>query len=398
MSGESELYSPLQDHDIITAMNSIPNQENGIENLNVSQLNLPKRENQHIPLQDTGFDYSNELEFSLIQSEPEDIDWVFVPHGEPNDSGFVQTPYQKQRSQSSSLDKTLSFVFTKQTLDYEKRKLESRYFPSGTGKAELSNPRGIVYEIETDRIFIADTGNNRIQVHSITSTVSAPTLMERTRSLSSMFIPEPKMNKPWGICTANGYLYVTQYGAHCVDVYTNNRNFVSRFGSKGYGNVNFSNPTGICADRGGIYVCDSNNNRVQVLKQYGKDLKYIKNFGIWKLKSPRDIKIHKSEIFVLDSGKQCMHVFTINLDYLRSFISNGERREADNPQFFDLDDKGNILLSDWLNHSIKVFDPEGIKIAVIASSPTIWSPLGIAIRMEDVFVVDANKEGHLSVF
>ena len=329
-------------------------------------------------------------------------DWVFVQDDEIeiNTEVFPISEYQKQKSQSSSLDKTLSYIFASKSRGYKDRKLEKIMLPRGSGKTELDCPHGLVYDKQTERLYIADSGNNRIQVYQHGNIVkSAQTLKERTRSISHIFMSDPRMHKPWGICTSEEFVFVTQYDTHCVDVYTRNRNFVTRFGEKGFGIGQFSCPTGLCSNGTEVLVCDSNNNRIQIFSKEGREFVYIKNFGIRILMNPLDIKIFNAQILVLDSGKKCLHQFDFDHKYLRSMISNGPKGEVDNPQFFDIDEEGNFLISDWLNHSVKAFNSEGHKVAVISIADTIFCPKGIAVgECGDVFLVDENEEGQLKMF
>ena len=348
------------------------------------------------------YDRKRENRVVSISSE----DWVLVPQGDmvdfetdTNESPGSCFKLQKQRSQSSSLDKTLSYIFASKSCGYKDRKLEKILFPRGCGKVELNQPHGLVYDRETERLFIADSGNNRIQVYQHGNTPNTKKLKERTRTLSNIFMSDPRMDKPWGICTSEDYVFVTQYNGHCVDVYTRNRNFVTRFGGKGFGIGSFSCPTGICSNGSDVLICDSNNNRIQIFSKQGKEFKYSKNFGIRTLMNPLDIKIFNTQIFILDSSKKCMHQFDISYKYTRSLISNGPKREVDNPKFFDIDEEGNFVISDWLNHAVKVFNSEGHIVAVISVSDTLMCPKGIAVgECGDVFLLDETEEGQLKIF
>ena len=317
-------------------------------------------------------------------------DWVMVPMDEN-----ITSPTHKQKSNCSSLDRTLSYEFAQEIRNYEHRKLMNSFFPVGKGRNELSNPHGLAVDRNSDRLYIADTNNNRIQIHP---EENISLLKERTRSLSQMFLPDPNMDMPWGICVSQGHMFVTQYNAHCVDVYTCERSFVTRFGSNGFGIGQFSSPTGICVDETDVYVCDSNNNRIQIFTKENKEYKFRKSFGICNLTIPLDIKISNKQIFVLDSSKKCLHKYDSKYKHLKSFITNGPKHEVDNPKFFDIDQEGNFLISDWLNHSVKVFNNEGVKVSVIGTS-IVWIPKGIAVgKHGDVFVVDDRGEGLLKHF
>ena len=71
---------------------------------------------------------------------------------------------------------------------------------------------------------------------------------------------------PYGVCVAGQYVYVADYGKHCVSVFTTKGEHVTTFGQKGSGDGDFNGPLGVCVDKDGfVYVCDKNNKRVQIL-------------------------------------------------------------------------------------------------------------------------------------
>ena len=76
---------------------------------------------------------------------------------------------------------------------------------------------------------------------------------------------EKVLSSSYGVCVAGQYVYVTNYGKHCVSVFTTKGKHVTTFGQRGSGDGNFSCPVGVCVDKDGfVYVCDTNNKRVQI--------------------------------------------------------------------------------------------------------------------------------------
>ena len=61
------------------------------------------------------------------------------------------------------------------------------------------------------------------------------------------------------------YVYVSEFGGHCVSVFTVAGDFVCSFGGRGGGEGEFFNPLGVSVDREGfLYVCDLGNFRIQI--------------------------------------------------------------------------------------------------------------------------------------
>ena len=55
-----------------------------------------------------------------------------------------------------------------------------------------------------------------------------------------------------------------------------------------------------------IYVCDRDNDRIQILTE---ELKYHSMLGIDLLRRPRDVKVTRDRVLVLDESDPCMFVF-----------------------------------------------------------------------------------------
>ena len=79
-----------------------------------------------------------------------------------------------------------------------------------------------------------------------------------------------KLSRPRGVAAdpSAGFIYITDYMRHCVQVmdYSTGK-VIGEIGGRGWGPGWFNYPTDIDASATGyIYVCDTFNDRVQVLK------------------------------------------------------------------------------------------------------------------------------------
>ena len=74
-----------------------------------------------------------------------------------------------------------------------------------------------------------------------------------------------KLRSPVGVYVVGQCVYVASSGGHCVSVFTTEGEYVTSFGKGGSGEGDFIYPWGVCVDKDGyVYVCDTNNNRVQI--------------------------------------------------------------------------------------------------------------------------------------
>jgi tripartite motif-containing protein 71 len=137
----------------------------------------------------------------------------------------------------------------------------------GFGDAQ-SNRRGKgqFYELEsitldgTDKIFVADTRNERVQKLSSDGTF----LMQ--------WITSARNTNVFGIATdIQGNVYLAEKGACHVSKFSPDGYLLSRWGSEGCGKGEFNNPSGIVVDaKGNVYVADTGNNRIQIFRPKAK--------------------------------------------------------------------------------------------------------------------------------
>ena len=73
-----------------------------------------------------------------------------------------------------------------------------------------------------------------------------------------------ELNGPVGIVTSDN-MHVSELENHRISVFTSSGHHVTSFGRKGKGLGQFKFPTDLAVDSNGVvYVCDYNNNSVQI--------------------------------------------------------------------------------------------------------------------------------------
>ena len=214
----------------------------------------------------------------------------------------------------------------------------------GKGNNEI-DAMGLFFDEDTQRIYIADYKNSRVQVMSLRG--------EFITSFGQVVLKYPS-----GISVNTDHIFVTDTGHHSLFKFCKNTRKLLN-STKGSEESQLSSLDGLCTDTNGdVYVADCYNNRIVI---FSTDLQFKSTFGTHKLNSPHDVKLTPDCVVVLDLSPNCVHLFSRDGGYLSSCISQGGERNSlvRYPQFFCLDLSGKIVISDNEHHCIKIFTQSG---------------------------------------
>ena len=235
--------------------------------------------------------------------------------------------------------------------DYKTKQLPTAYCCKKSSEqkspGELNNPRSLAIHYKTGNIYIADSENHRAQVFSCNG--------------DYLFMFSEKMNGPLGICISQNKVFVTQWVGHCINMYELEGKLIKSVGNEGNGEAQFKHPLGLdVSDRNNnIYVCDWANHRIQILTE---ELKYHSMLRIDLLKSPRDVKVTRDRVLVVAYCDPCMFVFNSDHVLTNILITRGVGKQTNSPCRFDIDREYNIIMCDYSNHCVYVFNQEGEQI------------------------------------
>ena len=257
----------------------------------------------------------------------------------------------------------------------------------GSGPGELDWPCGVAINEATNQIFVANSGNNRVDIFSETG--------EYLNRLG-----DGQLDTPWGITIHGNSVYVSSNLKHTVSKYSlTDFSFVKQIGGMGSNNGEFQFPRQLTTDPNGqVFVADCYNDRICVLDT---DLNHLRNITPESLSFPYDIKLSHDRVYVLCPFENpCMLVLSLEGDMLHSLISCGQGLDVLVPMFFCLDTNNNIVISDEGTHSIRVFSPAGNLLHTIGHQQgMLYQPSGIAITSNGKLVrVSDNKNYGLQIF
>ena len=217
----------------------------------------------------------------------------------------------------------------------------------GSGINNLDVPHAVVVDNTTGNIFVADTHNNCVKVFDDSGKIMYKFGDVEVEAKIS------KMYKPKGLSIYGNNILVSQSN-DVISNYQLDGKFISRIGKPGKGKLEFNSPRGLTFDRNGdLYICDSYNNRVQILS---KEFVFKDEFGQKSLKYPCDVKLTRKYIYILDESNLCLHLFNYDLILQKSVLSRGEGLQLRYPRSCYIDSFDNILVSDYQG-SIFIFNP-----------------------------------------
>jgi len=184
-----------------------------------------------------------------------------------------------------------------------------------------------------------------------------------------------------------------------------------KFGSSGVTQGQFRKPCGVFIDYfNKIYVCDKDNNRIQVFDPNRIFSFEFGNFG-WstsineikgQFNKPSDIVVNRF-IYVCDTENHRVAKFSIDGSFLSSWGGNGlENGKFNFPKGIEFDFSGDIYVADTENDRIQKFDSNGNFILSIGSYgrsvKQFNRPNDIAVDREyNIFVAD-TKNNRIQMF
>ena len=137
---------------------------------------------------------------------------------------------------------------------------------SGSGQLQFNHPRGITVHPTTGQVFVADRSNDRIQVFTSSD-------LTYVRSITLIHDDYKQFSNPYDVSfDSAGFMYIAEYGNHCITKLTTTGQYITRFGCHGSAPGQLDTPTSLTINSNLVYVCDRGNHRVSVFDTKGKFL------------------------------------------------------------------------------------------------------------------------------
>ena len=113
------------------------------------------------------------------------------------------------------------------------------------------------------------------------------------------------------------------------------------------------------------------------------------------LEYPCDVKVTRERVLVLAETDPCMFVFNSDYFLTNRLISRGDGKQTNHPFSFDIDREYNVIMSDYSNHYVYVFNQQGEQIHKFGNKGQgigeFYLPWGIALDNTRRIIVVCRK-------
>jgi len=149
------------------------------------------------------------------------------------------------------------------------------------GAQVLVRPGGVAIDRENRLLYVADTGNDVVDVfdadnYKLLRQIGKPSRKHDRTEPGTFSLPE-------GVAVdSDGNVFVTDTFNDRVEMFDAEGQFISTFGKNGDGPADFERPKGIAIDRDGhVWVVDAAQNMVKIFSQQGRLLLYFGGPGYY---------------------------------------------------------------------------------------------------------------------
>ncbi len=270
---------------------------------------------------------------------------------------------------------------------------------AGTADGMLTMPRNVTVGMD-GRIYVADSGNHRIQVFDGKG--------EFLHAFGEEGSDIGQFNEPWSAAVDEKFVYVADTWNHRIQKFTLDGEFVAILGVAGAAEPDstdgslglFFGPRDIeLLPNNQLLVTDTGNHRLQIISRDGEPITQLGSLGVQLGQFNEPVGLASSPVdgslFVADTWNGRIQQFTPDLFALNEWkVDAWDSQTIDNKPYTAVDSAGNVYVTDPEGYRILIFSADGEYIGRFGHFDTgtggFGLPNGIAIDADDnVYVADA---------
>ncbi|XP_043555992.1 tripartite motif-containing protein 2 isoform X1 [Chiloscyllium plagiosum] len=210
-----------------------------------------------------------------------------------------------------------------------------------------------------------------------------------------------------GVATStSGKIMIADSNNQCVQIFSNDGQFKNRFGVRGRSPGQLQRPTGVAVHPSGdIIIADYDNKWVSI---FSPDGKFKTKLGSGKLLGPKGVAVDRNgHIIVVDNKACCVFIFQPNGKLVTKFGNRGNSDKQfagtlDGPHFAAVNNNNEIIVTDFHNHSVKVFNTDGEFVLKFGSNGEgngqFNAPTGVAVDSNGNIIVADWGNSRIQVF
>jgi tripartite motif-containing protein 71 len=308
---------------------------------------------------------------------------------------------------SSALAVVLAVILATSGIAAASVVFQLKWGDNSTLPGQLNQPNAVAVDGTSGSVYVADTGNNRIQKFS-----SSGAFLLQWGTLGT---GDGQFSGPKGIAVDSaGSVYVSDTGNNRIQKFNSTGSFLAKWGSgPGSAPTQLSGPLGLAVDSNNflVYVADTGNDRISVWSTTGSHSQNFGNtYGANNLNDPSGVAIDISggnagNIYVADTGNNRIEWFSPATPpvFVDTVGTTGTgNNQFSNPTGVAIDTADNVIVADSGNNRISVFD--NAKAFVVAwtmftipffGTSSLNGPKGVAVNpsaTNNVFVADTGNQ------
>ncbi|XP_062865705.1 tripartite motif-containing protein 2 [Trichomycterus rosablanca] len=205
-----------------------------------------------------------------------------------------------------------------------------------------------------------------------------------------------------GVAASSGSILIADSNNQCVQIFSNEGEFQSRFGVRGRSPGQLQRPTGVAVHpNGDIIIADYDNKWVSI---FSSDGKYKAKLGSGRLMGPKGVSVDQNGHVIVVDNKACMvFIFQPSGKLVTKFGSRGiGDKQFAGPHFAAVNNNNEIIVTDFHNHSVKVFSAEGEFLLKFGSNGEgngqFNAPTGVAVDVNGNIIVADWGNSRIQVF